>query len=103
MDRYLCTNPRGDYPHRLAKAFAEMSDGLSQLVNGMRYFVVTASELIADICRSPAFTLMLLQMQGRSYAPRVAHLAYYAKKKRVRKKNLNRLKKILQERLKNEV
>ena len=86
------------------KAVQMMGEGFSRFIDGVtmlvRHYAETVSDVWNSVVKLAARTLGLYaaQQKGREISPRVTHLAFYAKKKRTRKKNMNRLKKILQER-----
>lgn len=85
-----------------SEAMEKLSEATSVMVRGVGMFAEALVEAFGVTFKQAAKNLnefaavYALKSNGQAVAPRVTHLAYYAKKKRTRKKNINRLKKILQ-------
>ena len=86
---------------KLGEATSVMARGVGMFAEALveAFSVVIPQMVNAVTAVLPSCIKMLelhqLKEKGEAVAPRVTHLAFYAKKKRIRKKNLNRLKKIL--------
>lgn len=85
---------------RISEPLQRAGDALGRITRGLVDFGRAMVEYVASVCPPVLLETAKTQVALKEAPPRVRHLAYYSKKHRVQKKNINRAKREYQRRLK---